>query len=156
MPRSTNTELMTIQLPNELLDQLRALSEAEQTPVAELLRRVGDLVTMFDFRQQLHPFSAASKVSNPARYNFYIGAPLAARLHNAALAQNISVSELLRCAAELYLSYKNGLINHERDLDPGPDTTTPDLFDPDPPCSGSSYGVPPSNEAGRTEATHPS
>lgn len=129
MPRSTTTELMTILLPNELLNRLRALSETEQTPVAELLRRIGDLVTMFDFRQQLYPFSAVP-ASNFVRCNFHIGAPLAARLHNAALEQNCSVSELLRCAAELYLSYKNGLINHERDIEldpePEPEPSTPD------------------------------
>lgn len=134
MPRSTTTELMTILLPNELLDRLRALSETEQTPVAELLRRIGDLVTLFDFSQQLIPFSAVTS-SNYVRFNFYVGAPLAARLHNSALEQNCSVSELLRCSAELYLSYKNGLIHHERDIELDP--TEPEDGDPSTPAYGS-------------------
>lgn len=106
MPRSISTSTVSYILPETTLNRLRERAEKDHTPMAELVRRVIDLITLFNFSLQNHVgediYDMATK-----RFSFYVGDPQLRKLEGLAAHLGVEVNEALRRGLDLYLGLKD-------------------------------------------------
>jgi hypothetical protein len=93
-------------LPPEVLAALRRLSTEEQTSLAELLRRIGDLIVTFNLPSPRTPIPPRQPGVTAERFIYYVPDPQLAALNGAARLRDLDLHELLRQGALLYMMKK--------------------------------------------------
>lgn len=89
-----------------MLEELRAIGAAEETNIAEIIRRVGDLIITFDIPPANAPIPPIYAGANTERFTYFIPNPQLSQLTDAAVRRGLTVHELLRQGLILYSKRK--------------------------------------------------
>jgi len=102
MPRVHNQARFDLLLPSDVLDQVREIALEEETAIAEVVRRVGDLIITFDVPSVDAPIPPVFAGATTERFTYYIPNPQLAKLTLAADTRGVTIHELIRQGLILY------------------------------------------------------
>jgi hypothetical protein len=107
MPRQFRQDKQTIQLPTSVRSGLTTISEKEETPLAEVIRRVVDYTITLDLLGPSRPIPPFSPADSLERFVLYMPEPMTYNLRKLATAKNVSIDEAVRRGAYFYLQLKS-------------------------------------------------
>lgn len=106
MARQHTQARFDLLLPSDVLAELREIGGAEETNIAEIIRRVGDLIVTFGIPSPNVPVPPIFAGSTTERFTYYIPNPQLSQLTESALTRGITVHELIRRGLILYCMRK--------------------------------------------------
>jgi Ribbon-helix-helix protein, copG family len=120
MPRAFKQDKLTITIPSSVVDALREHSEAEETPVAEIIRRIISLIFLLDLLGPKRPVVPMPPADAPTRFTFFLPWPMMYAIKSLAESMGISTDEAVRRGIGVYFK----LVEARAGVTPRP---TPDL-----------------------------
>jgi hypothetical protein len=102
MPRAFKQDKLTVLLPSSMLQALQEYSEAEETPVAEILRRVINLIFLLDLLGPKRPIIPVSPTDTTVRFTFFLPWPMQYGINALAQKMSISTDEAIRRGIGVY------------------------------------------------------
>lgn len=106
MARAHTQARFDLLLPSDVLEEVRQIGQLDETNIAEIIRRVGDLIVTFGIPPANAPVPPIFAGSTTERFTYYVPNPQLSQLTHAALNRSISVHELIRQGLILYCKRK--------------------------------------------------